>query len=227
VIRAVLLLVATTLLATPAWAGTVRLGIFVGNDVGMGPDEPLQHAEREARDVARLFQDLGDLARERTVVLQGGGAAELNRVLVQVEAQVREAAVGGDEVMLLFYYSGHASAEGLHMRGTLFGFDALRRWLETSGARVRVAFVDACESGTLARQRGGTPVDAIEITVDDALTTSGLAVVSSTGPLSTPSRRPSSARPPKVAACRSQSSGTTWRAQAIWCSPGCPSAPLP
>ena len=35
-----------------ALAGTARLGLFVGNNVGFGTDETLTHAEREARDVA-------------------------------------------------------------------------------------------------------------------------------------------------------------------------------
>jgi hypothetical protein len=61
---------------------------------------------------------------------------------------------------------------------------ALRRWLEISTAQVRVAFVDACESGSLARTRGGQPVEAIALSVDDSLTMSGLAVITSTGPLS-------------------------------------------
>lgn len=178
------LLLACLLATQVAHAETVRIGLFVGNDVGLGPDEPLEFAEREARDMARLFQDLGDLVKERTVILQGANATELQGTLHQVEAQVREAEARGDEVMLVVYYSGHASAEGLHMSGTLLPMDTLRRWLESSSARVRVAFVDACESGTLARSRGGTPIEAVEITVDDSLTAHGLAIVSSTGPLS-------------------------------------------
>ncbi|MFH1464639.1 MAG: caspase family protein [Pseudomonadota bacterium] len=162
----------------------MRLGLFVGADVGFGEDEPLQHAEQEARDLAHVFQEMGDLSRERTVVLQGPSAADLRDAMLQIEAQIREVEAHGDEAMLVFYYSGHASREGLHLGGTLLPMDALRRWLETSTARVRLAFVDACESGSLTRTRGGTPVDAIAITVDDALTMSGLAVVSSTGPLS-------------------------------------------
>jgi hypothetical protein len=183
VIRA-LLLAAGLLLATVAEAATVRVGLFVGNDVGLGPDEPLEYAEREARDMARLFQDYGDMVKERVILLQGGSAGDLRQAMLQVEAQIREIEARGDDVMLVVYYSGHASGDGLHMSGSLLPMDGLRRWLESSTARVRVAFVDACESGTLARVRGGAPVETVEIKVDDDLTTNGLAIVSSTGPLS-------------------------------------------
>jgi hypothetical protein len=173
-------------LALPAGASaaTVRLGLFVGNDVGFGEDEPLRHAEREAKDLSRLFVEMGGIAAPRTTVLQGVTAPQFKDAVASLEAQVREIEADGDEVLLVFYYTGHASRQGLHLSGTLLEMDWLRRWLETSRAQVRIAFVDACESGSLARSKGGTPVDAIEITVDDALTATGLAVITSTGPLS-------------------------------------------
>ncbi|MCB9744001.1 MAG: caspase family protein [Alphaproteobacteria bacterium] len=179
-----LALVALWLLPATAAAETVRIGLFVGNNHGIGTDEPLSWAEKEARDMARVFQEMGDFDRERLYVLEGPSANQLRETILQVEAQVREAAADGDDVLLVFYYSGHGSAQGLHLSGTLYPMDQLRRWLEGSEAEVRVAFVDACESGTLARARGGQAVEAIEITVDDALTMSGLAVIASTGPLS-------------------------------------------
>lgn len=172
------------LLAPVAQAETVRVGVFVGNNIGLGADEPLSYAEGEARDMARLFQTMGALSRDRTLVLEGATAPQVRDAIFQTEAQIREINARGDDVLLIFYYSGHASAEGLHLSGQLLPMAALRRWLEKSVAQVRVAFVDACESGTLAQVRGGTPVDAIEIVVDDALTMSGLAIVASTGPLS-------------------------------------------
>jgi len=167
-----------------ATAATVRVGIFVGNDIGFGEDEPLAHAEREARDMARLFQEMGDLERERTIVVTGAKAPEVRDTLFRTEAQIREITARGDDVLVIFYYSGHASRQGLHLSGTLLPMPAVRGWLERSSAQVRIAFLDACESGTLARTRGGTSVDVIDVTVDDALTSSGLAIVTSTGPLS-------------------------------------------
>ena len=179
-----LLAAALLLLPGSASADTVRLGLFVGNDIGFGEDEPLRHAEREARDLSKLFAEMGGIASGRSTVLQGSTAEQFKDTVASLEAQIREIEAGGDDVLLLFCYSGHASREGLHLKGTLLEMEWLRRWLETSRAQVRIAFVDACESGTLARARGGTPVEAIQITVDDALTATGLAVITSTGPLS-------------------------------------------
>ncbi len=173
------LLLAASLIAR---AETVRVGVFVGNNIGLGEDAELGYAEREARDMARLFQQMGALSRERTLLLEGAGAAEVREAVYQTEAQIREISARGDAVMLIFFYSGHASADGLHLSGSLLPMAVLRRWLESSAAEVRVAFVDACGSGVLTRSRGGTPVSAVEILVDDTLTLSGLAVITSTGP---------------------------------------------
>ncbi len=171
-------------LLSTALAGTTRIGLFVGNNLGFGTDEPLRYAEEEARKVARIFHEMGDVSRDRTTLLQGAKADQIGAALLEVEGQVREVEARGDDAMVVFYYSGHASREGLHVGGTLFPLDRLDRWLQGSGASVRVAFVDACESGSLARTRGGRPVEHVVVEVDDTLTSTGLAVVTSTGPLS-------------------------------------------
>ncbi len=180
-----LLLPLLLLLCTmPAGAETVRIGLFVGNNIGMGADEPLVYAEKEAADFARLFGEMGGVSKDRSFVLAGTGAMRLKDTVATIEGQIREIEARGDTVLLLFYYSGHADFGGLHLNGEVVTMEWLRRWLESSEADTRVAFVDACESGTLARAKGGTPVDMIDVRVDDALTATGLAIITSSGPMS-------------------------------------------
>lgn len=178
------LLLGAWLLCSSAAAETVRIGLFVGNNIGYGGDETLVYAEQEARDMARLFQNMGAMSRERVYLLTGERRAVVHDTILQIEAQAREISARGDEVMLVFFYSGHASSDGLHLSGDLLPMDFVRRWLEQSVAQIRIAFVDACESGGLARARGGTPIDAVELVVNDKLTVSGLAIITSTGPTS-------------------------------------------
>ena len=77
------------LVGTVALADTVRIGVFVGHNVGFGEDEPLVSAEQEARDLARLFQEQGDLSKDRTVLLTGVPANQVRDAIFGVEAQVR------------------------------------------------------------------------------------------------------------------------------------------
>ena len=180
--RTALALLVTLLLATPATAGTLRLGIFVGNNVGLGDEVPLRHAEREAEELARLFRTLGGIERSRAEVLIGQTAPVLMDKLAVVEGRVQEGVDRGDDVMVVLYYSGHAGDDTLHMNGTELSLALLRTWLTRSPARVKVAFVDACESGAMARSKGGAPAAPLSVGVDEALTVTGTAVITSTGP---------------------------------------------
>ncbi len=175
-------LVASIATSHPSAAETVRLGVFVGNNVGMGEETPLRHAEREAEEVARIFRTLGGVERARSEVLVGQTADVLRDKLALVEGRVQEGVDRGDDVMLVVYYSGHASDEALHMNGTELPLDDLQSWLARLPARIKVAFVDACESGTLARAKGGTVAAPLHIDVNDALTVTGTAIITSTGP---------------------------------------------
>ncbi len=173
---------ALTLVCLPARAETLRLGVFVGNNVGLGGEAPLRHAEREAEELARLFRSLGGIERNRAEVLIGQSAGVLTDKLTVVEGRVQEGVDRGDDVMLVLYYSGHASEDALHMNGSELPMDQLRAWLTRMPARVKVAFIDACESGVLARAKGGSVTAPLSLGVNEALTVTGTAVITSTGP---------------------------------------------
>jgi len=176
------LILAALLLPRPALAETIRLGVFVGNNVGLGDDVPLRHAEREAEEMARIFRILGGIDRSRAEVVVGQTADVLLDRLTLIDGRVREALDRGDDVMLVLYYSGHAREDALHLHGTEMPMEAVQAWLERSPARIKIAFVDACESGVLTRAKGGTIAAPISVGVSDSLTVTGTAVITSTGP---------------------------------------------
>jgi len=53
------------------------------------------------------------------------------------------------------YYSGHSDEDGLLLGGERVGYQELRRWIDESGADVRIVVLDSCSSGALIRQKGG------------------------------------------------------------------------
>ena len=176
------LLALVLLLPGLAGAETIRLGVFVGNNVGLGEDVPLRHAEREAEEMARIFRVLGGIDRARAEVIVGQTADVLLDRLTLIDGRVQEALDRGDDVMLVLYYSGHAHEDALHLHGTEMPMTAVRAWLDRSPARIKIAFVDACESGVLARAKGGTIAAPISVGISDSLTVTGTAVITSTGP---------------------------------------------
>ena len=178
----VVVTLATLAAAPECAASTLRLGIFVGNNVGLGPEIPLRHAEREAEEMSRLFRTLGGIDRSRSELLVGQTADVLTDKLAVLEGRVQEGVDRGDEVMVVVYYSGHANDDSLHMNGTELPLTQLESWLTRLPARVKVCFVDACETGGLARPKGGTVAPPVSVGVNEALTVTGTAIVTSTGP---------------------------------------------
>jgi hypothetical protein len=162
-------------------AEPVRVLVSIGNDLGDPQDAPLAWAEADAQRVASLFVDLGDVAPERAVVVLGQRAEVLREKLAEVRGRVEELSAEGREVMLLIYYSGHARGGELHLAGTHFPISAVRSFLEASAARLKLAILDACDSGVIARKKGGAPGPEFDVALS-AGAVRGLALLTSSGP---------------------------------------------
>ena len=99
-----------------------RIAVVVGNNRGGPTKARLRYAEFDARRVARILSRLGGVTTSR--LLLGSTAGRLRRTLSQLEQQVKQS---GRQVVLFFYYSGHADHRALLMGGTRFTFAELRR----------------------------------------------------------------------------------------------------
>jgi hypothetical protein len=180
--RFLLLLVLATLLpgVHAAHAETRRIAVLVGNNVGNGSRPPLRFAETDAGKMARVLQELGDVAPEDLFLLQGKGLARLREVLGRATQRISSSrADPGTRVVLLFYFSGHSDGVALELGRERLTFTALREWLEKTGAEVRLAIVDSCKSGALLRAKGGRPGPAFQIKLTDDLSSSGQVLLSS------------------------------------------------
>lgn len=162
-------------------AEPVRVLVAIGNDLGDPSDAPLSWAEADAQRVASLFTDFGDVAPQRAKVLLGQRADAVREAFAEARGRVDELVAEGHDVVLLVYVSAHARAGVLHLGGTHLPLDDVRRFLETSKARLKLGVVDACDSGVLARRKGGAPGPDFEVglTAGDVR---GLALITSSGP---------------------------------------------
>lgn len=140
----------------PAFAGKVtRYAVLAGNNQGLARSEPLKYAQRDARRMSRLLQEIGSVPEENMILLEGEDPAELRRALDDIAGQASKR--DGDKVFL-FYYSGHADSGMLRMGGRGISLAELRRRLEEMPVKVKVAIVDACQSGEITRSKGGVVV---------------------------------------------------------------------
>jgi hypothetical protein len=162
--------------ASAAEAVVRRYALVVGSNEGDASEVKLRYAESDAQRVGRVLREHGDFPPENVLVLVDGEADDVRRALIGMNSRVRDD--GGDSVLFVFY-SGHADADTLHVRGTRLDVKELRDLVYGSPAGARVLVVDACRSGAVTRAKGGTVAASFVIDVDAPLTASGIAILSS------------------------------------------------
>src|SRR4051812_38419645 len=151
------------LLGLPARARAARLAILVGNDEGQSGDAQLRYAESDATRFQALLIRLGGFSPDTTVLQLGRTAGELRQAITDVAARLRSTP---GEHLVLFYYSGHADSQALHMGGSSFPLAELQEALLALPAAARVLILDACHAGVLTRAKGGHPGPGFEASLE-------------------------------------------------------------
>jgi hypothetical protein len=165
-----------------SWSAEVRLLVAIGNNVGDPGEAPLRFADADARRVRDLFVELGDVAQERAVLVVNEGASAVRERLAEVRGRMAELRAAGHSITLVLYVSSHARAGALHLSGTELPLDELREFAAEAPARLKLVVIDACQSGSVARPKGGTPVEPFEVHLE-RLPIGGEVFITSSGPV--------------------------------------------
>jgi hypothetical protein len=154
-----------------------RFALLVGvNDGGPGRAR-LRYAVTDARSFGQVLEELGGVQPQDRLMLMEGGRAEFEGALARFKGMIATAKAAGGRTEALIYYSGHSDEEGLLLQKDRFGYRELRQALESLPADVRIAILDSCASGTLARQKGGVRRPAF--LVDASTAVRGHAILTS------------------------------------------------
>lgn len=174
-----LFLTCALLCAGVSHAGTDRFALLVANHDG-GRDLPrLRYAERDLSRMADVLTDLGQFARADMLSVVDGDAASVMGTLEELERRVQDSKSRGNEVVLVFYYSGHAQNGVLRLGNTTLEMSLVKRELEESVADVRLAFVDSCGAGAMTREKGGQLAPPFVIAMDPGLSAKGQVIITS------------------------------------------------
>ena len=153
--------------------------VVIGNNRGDADEVQLLYGERDAREFAEVLRTQGNIASDRLRILIDENAETVRRTLVGINAGLRARAVGGKQTALLVFYSGHADADALHLRGTRLPIEELRGLLSGSPATMRILVVDACRSGSVTRVKGVRAAPEFAIRLEDRVEAEGTAMISS------------------------------------------------
>ena len=137
-------------------AEELRIGIFVGNNEGNASELPLLFAVSDAKKMRDLFVQYGHIKPADALLVENGSRHTVENAFDSVHKKLVQANNTGRPTAIVFYYSGHGDDSALHLGSTQFLHDDLRRWLDNSGAKVQIAMLDACQSGSAVRTKGGT-----------------------------------------------------------------------
>jgi len=156
----------------------VRIGLIAGNNLGHDSNHKLRYAEAEVTRLSELLRTSGDF--DTVVTLRGANRRDIENSLLQVRRKLETAKTEGNQTLFLFYYSGHGDNEALELGSERFPLRDLRGYLEQlTSADVRVAFVDACQSGALTGVKGGRRAPGFEVRLADPGQVKGMAIVTS------------------------------------------------
>lgn len=153
--------------------------VVVGSDVGGAGQERLRYAESDAVRVRDALVSVGGYVRANVTLLQHPSVADVERALTNVRNAVAERRRRGLATQLVFYYSGHARAQGLHLGAEELRLARLRDVIASVHADFTLVLLDACQSGAYARARGVEPAASFTSNSATELRTRGIALMAS------------------------------------------------
>jgi hypothetical protein len=175
---AALLVVMLATLASGRAEAARRLALIVSDNQGWKSDRPLRHADDDARRLGAVLSELGDFAEDDIRLLNAPTTEELR---AELDAVVQRLKGTAGETLFVFYYSGHADAQHLHLRGAPLSFEDLHGLLRNLPASLKLGILDACRSGSILAAKGGRPAQTFQVSVQNELAVRGTVVLTSSG----------------------------------------------
>lgn len=152
------------LLPILAWAAAAssevrRIALFVGVDRGLKDERPLRFASRDAKSMADAFRQSGTFEGDLIYELTNAPVDRIKSTIDEIRGRLRELRKAGSETLVLLYYSGHGSAEGLHIMGRSLPRQELGEIFGNLESDLKIMILDACESGDFLRRKGGRIIE--------------------------------------------------------------------
>ncbi len=150
-------------------AEPVRILLAAGQGQGFPGESVLKYADGDAQRVRDVFTSLGGVKPENAIVVLGATAPSLVAAIGRAQAIAKTRRP--EDVVFIFYYSGHGDRERLHLAGDAMAISDLSARIASVGAALRVVITDACRT---SRSKGISAEPAFAITLGSGGIASGL-----------------------------------------------------
>ena len=158
-----------------------RIVVAIGNNVGVGSDEPLDYAEHDAQRFYKLMTEIGGVSPDRAYIVVGKDAASVRKVLHEARGRIKEL-VGQRRASLIVFVSAHADRKTLHLAGTELPISELHSLVRTSAADLKLTVIDACQTAARTKTKGGQPVPEVAVTFGSQSRVDGDVLITSASP---------------------------------------------
>lgn len=179
-----LLVILVCLASAPATAAIHRIALVVGNNEGSDTKPFLRYAEQDAKNLSRTLMQIGGFSASNVHLLLGKNAQtvlETARGLAAKASHLNR--TPQDQVLLLFYFSGHSENSLLEMGPSALDFRELYAELAKIPVTTRILILDTCQGGRMIQSKGGIPIPPFVIPTDEPQLPKGEVFITSSMPL--------------------------------------------
>lgn len=159
--------------------GPLRILVSAGGSRGMESEAPLKHAADDAAHVLGVFVAQGWVRREHALLVREPTLETLSATLERARA------IAGsrrpEDVLFIFYYSGHGSATALHLGNGPLPLRDLAAKLAQVPAGFRLVVTDACRTADPMRLKGVTVEPAFSLSLKAPVEARGAVWLHATG----------------------------------------------
>lgn len=127
-----------------------RYAILAGNSRGGGDYAKLKYVQSDLKAMRSVLSENCSFLEENITVIANDSPESLLRTLDSIAQIVTE------QDMLLFYYTGHADNRSLRMGDSRLTLTELKESLDAIPSQIQLLVLDACQSGSFSRVKGGT-----------------------------------------------------------------------
>ncbi|MBD3344298.1 MAG: hypothetical protein GF401_04465 [Chitinivibrionales bacterium] len=129
-----------------------RFAVLAGNSEAGDSYESLKYVNNDLQEFQSILNDYCGFKKQNIIMLHNSSPKELLQSISSFQEKWDSAS---EEHLFLFYYSGHATHDSLLMGEKRLAMTDLKRRLDQVPGTIRIAILDACQSGGFTRTKGG------------------------------------------------------------------------
>jgi len=138
-----------------------RYALLVGNSSGGRDLVNLQYVGADISEMGDVLQSNCHFEPENIITLQNDTPDDLIHTLESLSQTVQV------DDLFLFYYTGHADGRSLRMGESRLALVELKQALDSVPSQLQLVVLDACQSGSFSRLKGGTIEAPLELPQDE------------------------------------------------------------